>query len=115
MSKSNYVPSVEFNSPEFGTFVETAGYRSAKQQIESFIYAGELLKAAREGAFDTTDEDPVYDPSLEIRNMELSEIGSVMSEKMFEAPKGVYKGETGASVSPSETSELEEVSESNPQ
>lgn len=112
MSKKNYTPTVELNSPEFGTFVETAGYRSAKQQIESFIYAGELLKAAREGSFDSVEEEPEEDPSLAIRNMELSEIGAMISHKQFDAPKGVYKGETGASVSPSETSELEEVSES---
>lgn len=115
MSKKNYSPSVEVNSPEFGVFVETAGYRSAKQQIESFIYAGELLKSAREGSFDSMEEDPEEDPSLAIRDMELSEIGSMISHQQFEAPKGVYKGETGASVSPSETSELEEVSESKPQ
>lgn len=100
MDKKNYRPSVEYNSPEFGVFVETAGYRSAKQQIESFIYAGETLKAAREGSFDSSDEDPVDDPSLDVRDLELSEIGAIISSRQFETPKGVSKGETGVSVSP---------------
>lgn len=108
MDKKNFKPTVEVNSNDFGVFVETAGYRSAKQQIESFLYAGESLKAAREGAFDSDEYEPDDDPSLDIRNAELSEIGEIISKKMFQAPKGVDKGETGASVSPADSSKVED-------
>lgn len=100
--KIGYVsPMGEFNSEP--SYTESAGYRTARQQIESFMYAGELLKASRLGSYDSEDYEPVEDSSLDMRDMELSEIGHVLST--LEAPKVVLEEETGASVSSSPESE----------
>lgn len=85
------------------TFTESAGYRTARQQIESFMYAGALLQASRSGSYDSEDYEPVEDPSLDMRDMELSDIGHVLSQ--LDAPKVVKEEETGASVSSSPESE----------
>lgn len=77
--KIGYVsPIGEFNSPKFGVFTESAGYRTAKQQIESFMFAGRALEAARSGNYDSDDFDPEDDPSIDVREMELSELGQLM-------------------------------------
>ena len=101
--KVGYVSPVgEFNP--FPSFVETAGYRTARQQIESFMYAGEILRASRQGQYDSEDFDPVEDPSLRVRDMELSELGQILSK--VEAPKVEPEEETGASVSSSDSPEV---------
>lgn len=104
--KEGYVSPVgEFNSGF--SITESAGYRTARQQVESFLLAGQVLQASRSaGSYDSDEDDPVDDPSLLVRDMELSEIGQIISSKSFEAPKGVDKGETGASVSPSDVVEV---------
>ena len=78
--KIGYVsPIGEYNNSKFGVFVETAGYRTAKQQIDSFVLAGESLNAYRvAGLYDSEEFDPEDDPSLDIRDYELSEIGELM-------------------------------------
>lgn len=74
-TNSDFVPSVgEYNNPKiFGKFVETLGYKTVKQQIQSFNpQAGNLT----DEYFDSSDDDPVEDPSLKIRDMDLAEIGA---------------------------------------
>lgn len=75
-SKTNadFVPSVgEYNNPKkFGRFVETLGYKTVKQQIQSFTpQAGNM-----DGFYDSSDDDPQDDPSYRIRDMDLAEIGA---------------------------------------
>lgn len=74
-TNADFVPSVgEYNNPKiFGKFVETLGYKSIKQQIQSFDpQAGNLT----DDYFDSTDDDPEIDPTLAIRDMDLAEIGA---------------------------------------
>jgi len=54
---------LEFLEPGGGKrLVETAGYRTAKQQIEDLIMAGERLTAWRKEQFDAQADEP--DPEL---------------------------------------------------
>lgn len=65
----------EINGAIFGKYSEFLGYRTIKQQIEMFSpQAGSL----GDEFFDTVSEDPEDDPSLEIRDMDLAEIGHLM-------------------------------------
>lgn len=81
ITKATFKPFVgETNdSKKFGYFVEKAGYVSPKTQIESFLYAGEKLQAARSEMYDTDSDNPIEDNSYFVRDMELSEIGAVMN------------------------------------
>lgn len=86
-TNADFVPSVgEYNNPKiFGKFVETLGYKTIKQQIQSFTpQAGNLIGDEH---FDSTDDDPVVDPSLAIRDMDLAEVGALIvnSEKHLTA------------------------------
>lgn len=100
--KVGYVSPVgEFNP--FPSFVEIAGYRTARQQIESFMFAGEILRSSRQGQYDSDDFDPVEDPSLRVRDMELSELGQILSK--VDTPKVEFEEETGVSVSSSSESD----------
>lgn len=114
ITKESFIPTMgEVNGKEFGVFTETAGYRSAKKLIEGFLQAGQANIGSQAGAYDSEDFDPVDDPSLSVRDMELSEIGAEMARvneslqssrsSASEAMKGV-EGETVASVSPESAS-----------
>lgn len=75
-TNSDFVPIVgEYNNPKiFGKFVETLGYKTVKQQIESFTpQAGSNVGSE---FYDTDSDDPVEDPSLRIRDYDLAEIGA---------------------------------------
>lgn len=79
-TNADFVPSVgEYNNPKlFGKFVETLGYKSVKQQIQSFTpQSGNLT----DEYFDTTEDDPQVDSSLAIRDMDLAEIGALVVNK----------------------------------
>lgn len=77
-SKTNadFKPSVgEVNGARFGKYAEFLGYRTIKQQIEMFNpQAGSL----GDEFYDTVAEDPEDDPSLDIRDMDLAEVGHIM-------------------------------------
>lgn len=75
-TNSDFKPIVgEYNNPKmFGKFVETLGYKTVKQQIESFTpQAGSNVGSE---FYDTDEDDPVDDPSLRIRDYDLAEIGA---------------------------------------
>lgn len=79
-TNADFVPSVgEYNNPKlFGKFVETLGYKSVKQQIQSFTpQAGNL----GDEFYDTTEDDPKIDPSLAIRDKDLAEIGALIVDR----------------------------------
>lgn len=87
MTNADFVPSVgEYNNPKiFGKFVETLGYKTVKQQIQSFTpQAG---AAVGNEFYDTDADDPEIDPTLAIRDMDLAEIGAeiVKTEKRLTA------------------------------
>lgn len=85
-TNADFVPSVgEYNNPKlFGCYVETLGYKTVKQQIQSFTpQAGSI----GDEFYDSTEDDPVEDLSLRIRDMDLAEIGAeiVKTEKRLTA------------------------------
>lgn len=112
-TKEHFVPTVgEMNGFEFGVHVESAGYRTARSQIEGFLYAGERLKASRSEAYDSDEYEPEDDPSLEIRDHELSEIGMDMqrSEAALERSSKV-KSSGSVSVESEKVEEPSKASE----
>lgn len=68
-------PRGEFNDPKkFGKPLEEIGYVPIDRQVDSFFRAGQNLVQS----FDSDVDDPVYDPLLEVRDYDLSEIGHAM-------------------------------------
>lgn len=71
----------EYNSVEFGSYLDDLGYVPIDRQVESFFRAGaRLVDADDPRNYDSVEDDPVEDPSLRVRDMELSEIGALMGE-----------------------------------
>lgn len=79
---ADFEPSVgEYNSVEFGSYLDDLGYVPIDRQVESFFRAGaRLVDADDPRNYDFEEDDPVEDPSLRVRDMELSEIGALMGE-----------------------------------
>lgn len=79
---ADFEPSVgEYNSVEFGSYLDDLGYVPIDRQVESFFRAGaRLVDADDPKNYDSEEDDPVEDPSLRVRDMELSEIGALMGE-----------------------------------
>lgn len=108
-TNSDFVPSVgEYNNAKkFGKFVETLGYKTVKQQIQSFTpQAGSI----GDEFYDSTDDDPVDDPSLKIRDMDLAEIGAeiVKQEKRLTGSAAQAKKIAEKVEGKSETENVEE-------
>lgn len=114
--KSDFVPHVgEVNDGKrFGHYVETVGYVPVQRQVDSFFRAGQrIVDAFSDSDYDTSEDDPVDDPTLDCRDFELEEVGAAMAvlgcklessrssaaESLAEAGKNVILGtpeESGA-------------------
>lgn len=76
-TNSDFVPiHGEYNDPRtFGKFVETLGYKTVKQQIESFSPQASNEVGDMFYDFASGNDDPEYDSSFRFRDMDLAEVG----------------------------------------
>ena len=80
--KDDFVPHVgEYNNPRiFGHYVEITGYVPIHRQVDSFFRAGQrIVDQYSDNDYDTSDDDPIDDTSLDCRNWELEDVGHAMA------------------------------------
>lgn len=81
--KEDFKPHVgEYNNPrKFGHYVETIGYVPIQRQVDSFFRAGQrIVDQFSDADYDTSEDDPVDDPTLSCRDWEIEDVGHAMAK-----------------------------------